>query len=141
MKRGSGYRYGWRIILALLVSGAVLPVIAVGAAPDRPPNIVLLLADDLGINDLGCYGRAEHVTPALDRFAATGTRYTAATAAASVCSPSRVALLTGIHPARANLTTFLPGRSDRASHKPALAAVGLSAVCSDGGRRARQPRA
>ena len=117
MKRGSGCRCEWRIILALLVSGAVLPVIAVGAAPDQPPNIVLLLADDLGINDLGCYGRADHVTPALYRLATTGTRYTAATAAASVCSPSRVALLTGIHPARANLTTFLPGRSDRASHK------------------------
>ena len=117
MEQGSGCRHGWRIILALLVSGAVLPVIAVGAAPDRPPNIVLLFADDLGINDLGCYGRADHVTPALDRFAATGTRYTAAMAAASVCSPSRVAILTGVHPARANLTTFLPGRSDRASHK------------------------
>lgn len=117
MERGSGCRQGWRIFLASLVLAATWSIGAVGASPDQPPNIVLLLADDLGINDLGCYGRAEHVTPALDRFAATGTRYTAATAAASVCSPSRVALLTGVHPARANLTTFLPGRSDRASHK------------------------
>ena len=117
MERGSGCLHRWRIILASLFLAAALPVVAVGAGPDRPPNIVLLIADDLGINDLGCYGRADHATPALDRLAAVGTRYTAATAAASVCSPSRVALLTGVHPARANLTTFLPGRSDRASHK------------------------
>ena len=117
MERGSGCRQGWRIFLASLVLAAAWSLVAVAASPDQPPNIVLLLADDLGINDLGCYGRADHVTPALDRLATTGTRYTAATAAASVCSPSRVALLTGVHPARANLTTFLPGRSDRASHK------------------------
>jgi arylsulfatase A-like enzyme len=107
----------WAIVLVSLVWAATGPVNAVGAEPGRPPNIVLLIADDLGINDLGCHGRADHATPAIDRLAATGTRYTAAMAAASVCSPSRVALLTGVHPARANLTTFLPGRSDRASHK------------------------
>ena len=117
MKRNSGCRQGSRIFLASLVLAAAWSIVAVAASPDHPPNIVLLLADDLGINDLGCYDRADHVTPALDRLAATGTRYTAATAAASVCSPSRVALLTGVHPARANLTTFLPGRSDRSSHK------------------------
>lgn len=117
MERGSECRRRWGLILASLVLAAAWSIVAVAASPDRPPHIVLLVADDLGINDLGCYGRADHVTPALDRFAATGTRYTAATAAASVCSPSRVALLTGFHPARANLTTFLPGRSDRASHK------------------------
>jgi len=117
MEQGSECRRRWGLILASLVLAAAWSIVAVAASPDRPPHIVLLVADDLGINDLGCYGRGDHVTPALDRFAATGTRYTAATAAASVCSPSRVALLTGIHPARANLTTFLPGRPDRASHK------------------------
>ena len=117
MERGSECRRRWGLILASLVLAAALPVVCVAARPERPPNIVLLVADDLGINDLGCYGRADHVTAAIDRLAAAGTRYTAATAAASVCSPSRVALLTGVHPARANLTTFLPGRSDRASHK------------------------
>jgi len=117
MERGAGYRYGRARMLASLLVAVALPMIADGAGPDRPPNVVLLVADDLGINDLGCYGRADHATPALDRLAAAGTRYTAATAAASVCSPSRVALFTGVHPARANLTTFLPGRSDRASHK------------------------
>jgi len=117
MEQGWECQRRWGLLLASLVLAAALPVVAVGAGPDRPPNIVLLVADDLGINDLGCSGRAEHVTPAIDRLAAAGTRYTAATAAASVCSPSRVALLSGVHPARAHLTTFLPGRTDRASHK------------------------
>ena len=117
MEQGSECRRRWGLILASLVLAAAWSIVSVAASPDRPPHIVLLVADDLGINDLGCYGRADHVTPVLDRFAATGTRYTAATAAASVCSPSRVALLTGVHPARVNLTTFLPGRPDRASHK------------------------
>ena len=100
-------------LAALAILLALLAIPARGA----PPNIVLLVADDLGINDLGCYGRADQPTPALDRLAAQGVRFTAATAAASVCSPARVALLTGQHPARVNITTFLPGRSDRSSHK------------------------
>ena len=83
----------------------------------RPPNIVLLVADDLGINDLACYGRVDHKTPALDRLAAQGVRFESAYSAASICSPSRAAILTGQHPARLNITTFLPGRSDRSSHR------------------------
>ena len=94
--------------------GLVLLALASAPAWGRPPNIVLLVADDLGINDLG---RSDQPTPALDRLATEGLRFTAATAAGSVCSPSRVAILTGQHPARVNITTFLPGRSDRSSHK------------------------
>ena len=96
----------------------------VGVAVARPvravgerPNVVILLADDLGIQDLGCFGRREHRTPHLDRLAAEGARFTQAYAAASVCSPSRAALLTGLSPARLRITTFLNGRSDRASHR------------------------
>ena len=89
---------------------------ALGAAEDRP-NIVILLADDLGINDLACYGRKEHPTPHLDRLATEGTRFTSAYAAASVCSASRAALLTGQSPARLGITTFLPGRPERSSHR------------------------
>jgi arylsulfatase A-like enzyme len=76
------------------------------------PNIILILADDLGINDLGCYGRREHRTPHLDRLAAAGVRFTAAYCAQPICSASRAAILTGKHPARLHLTTFLPGRPD-----------------------------
>ena len=90
----------------------------------RPPNIVLLVADDLGINDLGCHGRKDHHTPAIDRLAAEGVRFASACAAGSVCTPSRAALLTGQHPARLGLTTFLPGRADRPCQKLLSPAVG-----------------
>jgi arylsulfatase A-like enzyme len=78
---------------------------------------VFILADDLGINDLACYGRREHRTPHLDRLAAQGARFTAAYCAQPICSPSRAAILTGKTPARLHLTTYLPGRSDCPSQK------------------------
>ena len=87
------------------------------AAVAVPPNIVILLADDLGINDLGCYGRKDQRTPNLDQLAAQGARFAQAYAAASVCSPSRAALMSGQSPARLKITTFLTGRADRASHR------------------------
>jgi arylsulfatase A len=85
------------------------------AAP--PPNIVFILADDLGINDLACYGRSEHHTPNLDRLAEQGIRFTSAYCAQPICSPSRAAILTGKAPARLHLTTYLPGRADAPSQK------------------------
>jgi arylsulfatase A len=81
------------------------------------PNIILVLADDLGVNDLGVYGRAEHRTPHLDRLAAEGVRFTSAYVASPICSPSRAALLTGRAPARLHLTTFIPGRADAPSQR------------------------
>lgn len=104
-----------RLLAGLLVVLLSLP--AGARADDARPNIVILLADDLGSNDLGCYGRKDQKTPHLDRLAAEGTRFTRAYAAASVCSPSRAALLTGLNPTRLGITTWLPGRSDRASHR------------------------
>ena len=76
------------------------------------PNIVFVLCDDLGINDLRSYGREDHNTPHLDRMARQGTRFTAAYASQAICSASRAGLLTGLNPARLHLTTFLPGRPD-----------------------------
>ncbi len=86
------------------------------AATSRP-NIIFILADDLGINDLACYGRKEHHTPHLDRLAGQGTRFETAYVAQPICSPSRAAILTGRAPARLHLTTFLPGRPDGPSQK------------------------
>jgi arylsulfatase A len=65
-----------------------------------PPNVVIINCDDLGYGDLGCYGSTEHDTPALDRMAAEGARFTDFLMASPVCSPSRAALLTGSHPLR-----------------------------------------
>src|SRR5262245_18804265 len=64
------------------------------------PNIVVIVADDLGYGDLGCYGSTEVRTPHLDRLAKEGVRMTDAYANAAVCSPTRAALITGQYPQR-----------------------------------------
>jgi arylsulfatase A-like enzyme len=80
---------------------------AAGAPADKP-NIILILADDLGWSDLGCYGADLHETPHLDRLAQEGVRFTDAYAM-SVCTPSRAALLTGKHAARLRMTIWSEG--------------------------------
>ena len=79
----------------------------------QKPNIVLIVADDLGGRDLGCYGSKYHRTPHLDALAAAGVRFTDAYAACPVCSPTRAAILTGKVPARVGITDWIPGRGDR----------------------------
>jgi arylsulfatase A len=103
----------------IAVAGAILlPAGAPRTAGQTPPpNIVFVLADDLGINDLGVYGRTDHRTPNLDKLAAAGLRFTTAYVAASICSPSRAAIMTGRAPARLHLTTFIPGRPDASSQR------------------------
>ena len=61
----------------------------------RPPSIVFIMADDLGYADLSCYGRREYATPAIDRLARQGMRFTHAYAYSAVCTATRVALMTG----------------------------------------------
>src|SRR3954454_18013088 len=68
------------------------------AQTTRPhPNIVFILADDLGYGDLGCYGQTRIATPNIDRLAADGMRFTQAYAGSTVCAPSRCCLMTGKH--------------------------------------------
>jgi arylsulfatase A-like enzyme len=67
------------------------------AAQAGPPNILLIQADDLGYGDLGSYGQARFETPALDRLAREGIRFTHYYAGSTVCAPSRTALMTGLH--------------------------------------------
>ncbi len=98
-----------------IASGTTLFAADISTTASRP-NIVLILADDLGINDLACYGRKEHRTLNLDRLASQGMRFTCAYAQ-PVCSPSRAALMTGKCPARLNLTNFLFGRPDAPSQR------------------------
>lgn len=76
------------------------------------PNVVLIVADDLGWADLGCYGSQFNRTPHLDALAKSGRRFTQAYSACPVCSPTRAALMIGKYPARLHLTDWLPGRGD-----------------------------
>ncbi len=110
----------WAVGFVFAVLGVRSAVGGAATEPPQsadPPNIVFILADDLGVYDLACYGRSEHHTPHLDRLASQGVRFTCAYAASAVCSPSRAAILTGKDPARLHLTTFLPGRPDAPSQK------------------------
>ncbi|MBI4622437.1 MAG: sulfatase-like hydrolase/transferase [Verrucomicrobia bacterium] len=74
-----------------------------GAAAEVRPNVVLVLIDDLGYGDLGCYGNTRHRTPHLDRLAAEGIRFTDFHSNGAVCSPTRAALLTGQYPQRSGI--------------------------------------
>ena len=72
------------------------------------PNIILILTDDQGYGDLGCYGSTRIKTPRIDRMAAEGVRFTDFYAPASVCTPSRAAMLTGCYPQRVGMGEIPP---------------------------------
>ncbi len=76
----------------LLACAALAP-----PAPPQPPNFVFMMADDMGVFDLGCYGQKKIKTPHMDRLAAEGTRFTDCYAGGAVCAPSRSVLMTGQH--------------------------------------------
>ncbi len=86
----------WALMLLGLFS-AWLPARAGAIAPAEKPNILFILADDLGYGDLGCYGQKLIQTPRLDRLAAEGLRFTDCYAGSTVCAPSRCVLMTGLH--------------------------------------------
>lgn len=88
---------------------ALLLPIAVAAATTKAPNVIVMLIDDLGQTDVGCYGSKYHETPHIDKLAADGMRFTQASSACTVCSPTRAALLTGKYPARLRITDWIAG--------------------------------
>ncbi|RMF41009.1 MAG: N-acetylgalactosamine-6-sulfatase [Planctomycetota bacterium] len=125
---------GWWGLLAIAcwTSVAASPPLC-GQDRDRPPNIVLILADDLGIGDLGCYGQRVLATPRLDALAREGMRFTQFYAGCTVCAPSRSVLLTGQHtghtPVRGNSTdpiVISPGQPTLAS---VLRSAGYATAC------------
>lgn len=91
---------------------AALAASQLPAAAAPKPNFIFFLIDDLGRNDLGCYGSKFYRTPNLDRMAAEGMKFSDAYAACPVCSPTRASIMTGKYPARLHLTDWLPGRGD-----------------------------
>lgn len=82
----------WTLLFSLCFA-TLLPV----NADDRAPNIIFIMADDLGYGDLGCYGQKLIQTPNIDRLASEGIRFNQAYAGGSVCTPSRSVLMTGLH--------------------------------------------
>lgn len=97
------------LFVALLIAGAA-------PAADRPPNIVLIVADDLGYGDLGCYGAKDIRTPHLDRLAKDGTRFTSFCVAQPVCTASRAALMSGCYPNRIGMAGALNHTSTTGIH-------------------------
>src|SRR6185295_4477538 len=93
--------------LLLLLLG--VPASARQESAAAPWNVVLILADDLGWRDLGCTGSTFYETPAIDRLASQGMRFTQAYSACNVCSPTRASLMTGKYPARLHTTNFFGG--------------------------------
>src|SRR6188768_827915 len=94
-----------RIIVFLVLVGRTAV-----AGESRPPNIVFILADDLGWNQVGYHGTGFYETPHIDRLARSGVRFSDAYSAAPICSPTRAALMSGKYPARLHLTDYIPGR-------------------------------
>lgn len=80
------------------------------AAESARLNVILILADDLGWKDLGCYGSDLYQSPNIDKLASDGMRFTQAYSACTVCSPSRAAIMTGKYPARLHITDWIPGQ-------------------------------
>ena len=101
--------------LAFAAAGCALPSLARAATDLRRPNFIVILADDLGYGDLGCYGSRLIRTPRLDAMAAQGVRFTDFYSAASICTPSRAALLTGSYPQRCGL--YMGINPNRDEHK------------------------
>ncbi len=110
------------------------------AGPKQKPNVVVILADDLGWADLSCYGSTFHETPNLDELAAEGMRFTQGYAAHSYCSPTRAAILTGRNPARLKITDYIPSNNKTGKYLPAeinkelpLEEVTLAEILRDAG--------
>lgn len=88
---------------ALLQSFAAVPLLSLGAHPGRKPNFIIILADDMGYGDIGCYGNSEIQTPHLDALARGGLRFTDFHSSCPVCSPTRAGLLTGRYQQRCQI--------------------------------------
>lgn len=129
MKMSAQTKFSITVTLLLLISGSLY-------AADRPPNFVIILTDDQGYADIGCFGADDLATPNLDRMTAEGMRLTDFHVQASVCSPSRASLLTGVYPKRAGITGVLSPRKhshglskDRPTIAEVLRPLGYATMC------------
>lgn len=98
------------MLRVLFLSLLALTGLRAAAAPSvRPPNVIVILVDDMGQTDLSCYGSRFYETPNVDQLAKDGVRFTNGYSACTVCSPTRAALLTGKYPARLRITDWIAG--------------------------------
>src|SRR5712664_1804384 len=99
-----------RIFAGQCVLALLLGFVRIGIAADTPRlNVILILADDLGWKDLGCYGSDLYQSPNIDKLARDGMKFTQSYSACTVCSPTRAAIMTGKYPARLHITDWIPG--------------------------------
>ena len=101
------YHYTKLLIAALVLWGSAFSSASFGAAPPERPNIILVSMDDMGYSDIGCFGAVGFKTPHMDKLAEEGRRFTSFLVAASCCSASRTALMTGCYPDRVNMPGVL----------------------------------
>lgn len=119
----------------LLALALLLPFAARASAAERPPNVVLIYADDLGYGDLACYGNAKIKTPNIDKLAAEGTRFTSFYVSQPVCTASRASLLTGCYANRVSMAGALNHQSKVGIHpnermlQELLKAKGYATAC------------
>ena len=104
-----------RLLRLLMLFSLVFGLFSANAANDVrhnsevKPNVIIVVIDDMGWEQLGCYGSSFYRSPNIDKLAKSGVLFTNAYASAPVCSPTRAALMTGKYPARLHLTDFIPG--------------------------------
>lgn len=91
---------------------SVMPVAVAAPTASRPPNVIIILTDDLGYADVGCFGAKGYVTPNLDRLAQEGRKFSNFHVAQAVCSASRAALMTGCYPNRIGISGALNHKAD-----------------------------
>jgi len=110
------------IMVTAAITLVLMPSLALNAAQrtgrQRQPNIILILADDLGYGDLGCYGQKFFKTPYLDRMAQEGIRFTQCYASSPVCAPSRASLMTGLHQGHAYIRGNMGLNNERVPLRP-----------------------
>src|SRR5262245_25370702 len=100
------------LIPSLALAFCLTPGTLAADKSSAKPNIVIILADDLGYGDLSCYGATKIKTPNVDALAHEGLRFTDAHSTSATCTPARYALLTGEYPWRKKGTGILPGDAE-----------------------------
>jgi len=124
----------WVLICCVVLAGCTLVSKSVAEGPPSArPNVILIFVDDLGYGDLTSYGHPTIMTPHLDRMATEGMKFTNFYVAASVCTPSRAALLTGRYPIRTGLTSVIIPRRASETHGLAPSEITVAEVLKEQG--------